>query len=163
MQLEQIITSIQLRSIVETDLDFLHTLYASTRVEEMAMVPWRQNQKNEFLTQQFEAQHQFYQQQFNQAKFDLVLLKGTPIGRLYVDTREDEIRIIDIALIPEYRGKGIGTALMNQVLEQAKKQHKPVRIHVEQNNPALHLYQRLGFKQINTDGIYFLMECNGDI
>ncbi len=154
---------LQLRTISETDIPFLNRLYASTRAEEMALVPWSEDEKSTFLDQQFQAQHLFYQQQFPRAKFDLVLTDNEPIGRLYVDSREDEIRLIDIALMPEYRGNGIGGKLMNQVLEQAKGESKPVRIHVEHNNPAMRLYLRLGFEQIDTNGVYHLMEWkNGE-
>ena len=162
MQVQEAVTQVHLRPIIDADLNFLRSLYASTRVQEMSIVPWTEEQKQAFLTQQFEAQHQFYQQQFPQAKFDLILANELPIGRLYIDSRDDEIRVIDIALAPEYRGNGIGETLMSEVLNQARSQSKPVRIHVEQHNPAIRLYQRLGFKPINTDGIYHLMEWNDD-
>ena len=162
MQLETVNRPLQLRPIVEADLDFLRGLYASTRTEEMNMVPWTEEQKHDFLTQQFEAQHLFYQQQFPKAQFDLILSDSEPVGRLYIDRREDEIRLIDIALVPEFRGNGIGGLLLTQVLEEARRKCKPVRIHVEQNNPALRLYKRLGFKQMDTNGIYHLMEWNNE-
>ncbi len=162
MQLENTVTSLQFRPIIDADLNFLCRLYASTRTEEMAMVPWSEEQKHEFLNQQFQTQHQFYQQQFPEANFDLVLSDEQPIGRLYVDIREDEIRLIDIALMPEYRGNGIGNMLINKVLDQAREESKPVRIHVEHNNPAMHLYVRLGFKKIDSNGVYYLMEWKHD-
>lgn len=146
------------RPIDDSDQFFLKALYASTRVDELAQIPWNETQKHEFIDQQFNAQHKYYQQQFPNARFDLVLSDSEPIGRLYVDRRDDEIRLIDIALLPEYRGDGIGTCLLEQVLVDAGREHKPVRIHVEPNNPAMRLYTRLGFIQIDSNGVYELME-----
>ena len=150
--------SITFRPITPDDEDFLFGLYASTRKEELALTNWTETEKEAFLRQQFNAQHQFYMQQFTKAKFDILLVDNKPAGRLYVDRREDEIRLIDIALLPEYRNKGIGTSLLTELLGEAKKINKPLRIHVEKYNPALNLYQRLGFKEINDAGVYYLME-----
>lgn len=87
-----------------------------------------------------------------------MLSHDRPIGRLYVDRRADEIRVVDIALLPEHRRQGIGSALLENILAEAAAAHKPVRIHVEKFNPALRLYQRLGFHQVRDTGVYFLME-----
>lgn len=146
------------RPITDADLPFLEKLYGSTRALEMAVVPWSFEEKQAFLAQQFHAQHVFYQEHFSAAAFDLLLLHGEPAGRLYLDRREDEIRVIDIALLPEHRGKGLGEALMRGVLEEAGSQGKMVRIHVERNNPAMRLYDRLGFRRIEDQGVYHLME-----
>ena len=146
------------RPIEESDLSFLRELYASTRAQEMAMVPWPEEEKESFLTMQFEAQHQFYKGQFPDAQFDVVLEDGKPIGRLYLDRREDEHRLIDIALLPEHRGRGLGGRLMGDVLDEAASVGKIVRIHVEQNNTAMRLYTRLGFEKIEDQGVYDLME-----
>ncbi len=85
-------------------------------------------------------------------------MEGEPIGRLYLDRRPGELRIIDIALLSEQRGAGIGGALMQTVLDEAALLGKPVRIHVEKNNPAMHLYDRIGFRQVEDQGVYWLME-----
>ena len=124
----------------------------------MAQTGWNDAEKEAFLRQQFTAQHKFYMEQFSEAEFQLILLNAEPIGRLYVDRRKDEIRLIDIALLPEHRNKGIGSRLLQDLFEEARKINKPLRIHVEHFNPALHLYQRLGFKRIGDTGVYFLME-----
>jgi ribosomal protein S18 acetylase RimI-like enzyme len=81
-----------------------------------------------------------------------------PIGRLYLDRREAEIRIIDIALLTSERRNGVGGALLREVLTEARAAGKAVRIHVERNNPALRLYHRLGFNEIEDQGVYYLME-----
>jgi ribosomal protein S18 acetylase RimI-like enzyme len=146
------------RPIGEGDMAFLRALYASTRAQEMALVDWSEDEKAAFLAMQFEAQHRYYTATFPDARFELILDGGEPIGRLYVDRRDDEIRIIDIALTPERRGGGIGTALMGGLLDEAGAAGKPLRIHVEHNNPALRLYRRLGFTEIEDHGAHRLME-----
>jgi ribosomal protein S18 acetylase RimI-like enzyme len=146
------------RAISLEDESFLRRVYAGTREEELAVVPWDADQKEAFLRMQFDAQHQYYQDQFPHASYDVILREGQPVGRLYVDRREDEIRIIDIALLPEARGHGIGGALLDDLIAKAKTLNKPVRIHVERANRALSLYQRLGFSEIGQTDFYFLME-----
>lgn len=149
---------ISLRPLQELDLPFLYRVYASTREDELSVVPWSTEQKTDFLRMQFEAQHAYYQQQFPGASYDIVLVNGKPAGRLYVDRRQDEIRIIDIALLPEYRGKGTGRELLQGILREARSLQVPTRIHVESNNPAMNLYERLGFRKIEEQGVYHLME-----
>ncbi len=146
------------RPIEPTDLEFLYQVYASTRQEELAPVPWTEEEKESFLRMQFNAQHQHYQDNYGAAQFCILERSGSRIGRLYVDRRDDEIRLIDIALLPEYRKSGIGRALIEEILAEAATAAKPVRIHVEQMNPALRLYKRLGFRHIEENGVYYLME-----
>jgi len=153
---------VSFRPVEPGDGEFLQSLYASTREAEMALVPWSDKEKEAFLRMQFEAQDKYYREQFRDAEFSVMKLAGRPIGRLYVDRREDEIRIIDIALLPEHRGKGIGSRVMKSLLDEGKNSGKPVRIHVEKNNPALRLYHRLGFTKIEDRGVYDLMEWRCD-
>lgn len=149
---------ITLRPITDDDLPFLSRLYASTREEELSVVPWPEEQKRTFLEQQFRAQHHHYHEHYSGAAFDLLLVDGEPAGRLYVARWPREIRIVDIALLPEHRGRGVGTELLQGLLDEGARSGKPVSIHVEKNNPALHLYQRLGFRPIEDKGVYLLME-----
>jgi len=153
---------ISFRPVNSKDELFLYRLYASTRETELAQTNWSQAEKQTFLKQQFRAQHQFYMQQFSDAAFDVVLIDKQPAGRLYVDRRVDEIRLIDIALLPEHRNKGIGTSLISDLLNEAKEENKPLRIHVEKFNPALQLYKRLGFREVSDSGVYYLMEWSAD-
>lgn len=146
------------RPISDEDLPFLNRLYHTTREYEMAQVDWSEEQKDAFLTMQFEAQHKHYQVYYADAAFDIIELDGKPIGRLYLDRRKDEFRIVDIALLPKYRRQGIGSHFMKSVMAESAERGLPVRIHVEHNNPAMNLYLRLGFVQIDTNGIYHLME-----
>ncbi len=146
------------RPIREDDRPFLSRLYASTRREELEVAPWTEEQKREFLQSQFDVQHKYYMEHFPQAEFSIIEMGGQPVGRIYIDRRQDEIRLVDIALLPDYRGQGLGGSLMRDVLEEGQKAAKPVRIHVEHNNPAMRLYNRLGFRRIDDNGIYHLME-----
>ncbi|NND33140.1 MAG: GNAT family N-acetyltransferase [Saprospiraceae bacterium] len=155
------IHDVRFRPISQADFPFLLRLYQSTRVEEMKLIPdWTKQQKSAFVKQQFEAQHTFYQKQFGDAQFDLILIDDQPVGRLYQEQRKDEIRVIDITLIPEFRNQGLGKKLMLGIMQKARNLDLAVRIHVELNNPAMHLYERLGFKKIGDSGVYYLMEWN---
>ena len=157
------IVRLSFRSIQPSDRDFLYEVYASTRVDEMSLLDWDTTQKEEFLEMQFNAQRKYYQETFSNASFKIVLLDGEPIGRLYLDRRVDEIRIIDIALLAMHRNLGIGSNLMQAILTEAQDAELPVRIHVERNNPALHLYQRLGFVQVGEKGLYLLLERRPEV
>jgi ribosomal protein S18 acetylase RimI-like enzyme len=140
------------------DEEFLFSVYAGTRVEEMDLVDWNAAQKQAFLHMQFRAQDHFYKENYPGAEYQVILLDGQPVGRLYLHRRSDEIRIMDITLLPEFRGRGIGTALLRNILEEAVKKCLPVTIHVERFNPALHLYERLGFCLAEDKGVYYFMK-----
>ena len=150
--------TIRLRPIVKEDLDLLFRIYASTREEEMAQVPWSNSDKDKFLRMQFQLQTDHYEKHYPQARFEIILLDEEPAGRLYVDRRDKEIRIVDIALLPSFRGQGIGSSLLHELIEESDNTGKPVSIHVEQYNPAKRLYERLGFRPIGEVGVYDLME-----
>jgi ribosomal protein S18 acetylase RimI-like enzyme len=151
------------RPIVESDRDFLSAVYASTRKEELALVDWDDGQKASFLEMQFSAQHQYYQEHYKLTDFLIILLGNEPVGRLYIARWTNEIRIVDLAILPEYRNLGIGTQILNDVLSEASALGKPVNIHVERFNPAQNLYRRLGFSKIGEHGVYDLMEWSGNI
>ena len=151
-------SAISLRPIEPGDEEFLYRVYASTREAELALVDWDAAQQAAFLRMQFAAQHQYYQEHYTGAAFQLILVDGQPAGRLYVARWQDEIRIVDLALLPAYRNQGIGTALLKDLLAEGARAGKPVTIHVEQFNPALRLYTRLGFVRIGERGVYYLME-----
>lgn len=148
----------RLRPIQDDDRDFLRDLYRSTREEEMAQTPWSEAEKAQFIEFQFAAQHDHYMEHYPTAQFDVVEVDGKPAGRLYVDRRKDEIRLIDIALMPQFRNRGIGGELLNDLINESESSGKPLSIHVEHMNPAMRLYKRLGFEKISEYGIYHLME-----
>jgi len=151
--------NIHYRPISPQDERFLLEVYASTRAEEMSMVSdWDENQKSAFVAMQFSAQHQYYQEHYHGAEFLILLRDQIPIGRLYLARWQDEIRIVDLAILPAHRNAGVGTTVLKNLLAEAQHAGKPLRIHVEKYNPALRLYQRLGFKPIVDRGVYWFME-----
>lgn len=148
----------QLRRVKDDDWEFLYSVYADTRQEELQPVPWSPEEKDAFLRFQFDAQRKYYAEVFSEADYYVIEKAGERIGRLYIDRREDEIRLIDIALLGSSRGQGLGGEIMADVLAEGQKRGLLVRIHVEHNNPAMRLYRRLGFKKIEEQGVYWLME-----
>jgi len=146
------------RCISDADRDFLLRVYASTREQEKELFGWEDKEWKDFLRLQFSIQHKYYQQQFSDAAYTIILLNNEPVGRLYVDRRKDEVHIIDIALLPEFRNRGIGSKILKDLIAEAEEENIPARIYVEHFNPALRLYEHLGFTQIDDTGVYFLME-----
>jgi ribosomal protein S18 acetylase RimI-like enzyme len=155
--------TVTLRPIRPEDGPFLLTVYASTREPELAAVEWDAAQKAAFVKMQFDAQHAYYQEHYAGAAFEVILVDGQPAGRLYVAREADEIRIVDIAFLPEYCNRGIGTTLLHGLQSEAAAAGKPLRIHVERFNPALRLYERLGFHPIADRGVYLFMEWGGPV
>jgi ribosomal protein S18 acetylase RimI-like enzyme len=149
--------ALELRPAEEDDWAFLERVYASTRTEELASVPWSPEQKAAFLTQQFGAQRAHYERHYADADTHVILVDGEPAGRLMVWRSRDEILIVDIALLPAHRSRGIGSRLLAPLIQEANAGQIPLSIHVEHTNPALRLYQRLGFEQVGDDGVYLTM------
>jgi ribosomal protein S18 acetylase RimI-like enzyme len=150
--------TITLRDALPDDEPFLFEVYASTRAQEMALVPWEDEQRKSFLTMQFVAQDSHYRAQFPDASYSIILRDDLPLGRFYVLREQGDIRILDITILPEYRNGGIGTSLLRDLLQEAALSGKRVLIYVETFNPSLRLFERLGFKSIAEEGINFLME-----
>lgn len=150
---------IQLRRWQESDLPLLKEVFFSTRWDEFIAAGMTEEQLRPLMEQQFFAQHTHYHKSWPEADYDMILVDGEVAGRLYVDRdRKVELRIIDIALLPAYRNRGIGGKLIRELIEEAHGLGKAVRIHVESNNPAMRLYERLGFQHIDDNGVYYLME-----
>ncbi len=147
-----------LRPANPEDESFFFKVYASTRAEEMAIVPWNDEQKQQFVRMQFKAQTESYQREFPAAKYDVIVRNGAPAGRLIVNRSELGILIIDIALLPEHRNFGIGSALIAELKEEARKASRPLQLSVENFNPALRLYEQLGFEKVSEVGFYYRME-----
>ena len=145
------------RRMTASDLPFLAQVYASTRIEELAPVPWSDADKSAFLQSQFQAQHAHYQQYYPNADWLVTCHSGSDIGRLYVERWPTQHLIIDIAFLPEHRGKGFGEALLRDLMDEAAAAGKAMSIHVEKHNPAMRLYRRLGFTTVEDKGVYDLM------
>lgn len=148
---------ISLRPVDPADDEFLCRVYGGTREVELAQADWDDGQKDAFIRMQFDAQRRYYAEHYAGASFDVVIVDGQPAGRLYVARWPEEIRIVDIALLPEHRGRGIGTALVTDLLGEGAATGKPVSIHVEKFNPALGLYRRMGFSAAEDRGVYLLL------
>lgn len=149
---------VTLRTATVEDTEFLASVYAGTRMDELAVTDWSPERKNQFCRMQFEAQDAHYRQHYQTAEYFIIETRESPVGRLYVDRWTREIRIMDIAILPEHRGRGIGTRLLGELQHEATSCGKSLTIHVERMNPALRLYQRLGFTMIEDKGVYLLME-----
>lgn len=146
------------RPITDQDMGFLSRLYRSTREAELAQVGWGEAEKQAFCQMQFEAQHSHYQKHYPDALWLVIEQKGSPIGRLYLERWPKEHRIIDIALMPEARGQGIGASLLRDLqIGAAADGSRGIGIHVEKANPAMALYHRLGFVTIEEKGVYDLL------
>ena len=145
------------RRLTEIDLPFLARVYASTRAAELAATCWSGEHKAAFVDQQFRAQHAHYQRYYPEADWLVIVRRGESIGRLYIERWPTQHRIIDIAFLPEYRGKGLGEALLRDLMDEAAAAGKAVSIHVEKFNPAMRLYRRLGFQTAEDKGVYDLM------
>lgn len=146
-----------LRPVTEADQALLTHIYASTREQELAQTDWNDEQKAAFIAMQFQAQHRAYSAYPN-ADFFVIMHQQQPVGRLYLQYRTNAILIIDLALLTPFRGRGIGTAMLQAVFAEADKLGQSVQIHVEKFNPALLLYQRLGFQLKEDKGVYLFLE-----
>lgn len=146
-----------LRPEADEDLPFLAALYASTRIDEVAATAWTDAQKAAFLDMQFQAQRAHYRRFYPEADWLVVEHAGVAIGRLYMERWPTQHRVIDIAFLSRYCGRGFGTALLNDLIDEAAAVGKAVSIHVEKHNPARRLYHRLGFVVVEDKGVYDLM------
>ena len=151
-------TAPRLRPVAGDDRAFLIDLYASVREPELAHVPWDDATRRAFVEHQFSAQDTHYREHYPGATLDVIEVDGEPAGRLYVHRGPSDIRIMDIALAPAFRGRGIGTGLLRMLIAEAEESGRKLSIHVEMNNPARTLYERLGFRPAGEHGIYVLME-----
>ena len=145
---------VRLRPEQPDDQPVLLALYAGTRADELAPVPWATQQKHAFLASQFHTQAQAYRQTFPAGRFLVVELDGRVAGRLYVADIPDGVELVDVALFPEHRGRGIGTALVAGVVEEADAAGLAVTLHVEHANPARRLYERFGFAEVEAGPVY---------
>jgi ribosomal protein S18 acetylase RimI-like enzyme len=150
--------NITLRPVGPDDYDFLVEVYGSTRAQELALVPWTTEMKQAFIRSQLNAQQDHYAKTYPGASHDIIESNDRQVGRLYVARLDHEIRIADVTLLPAERNAGIGSYLINELLVEAERTGRMVRIYVEEFNPSLQLFERLGFSRGEQHGIYILME-----
>lgn len=157
---------ISLRAFCEEDEELLVRLYRSTREAELAMVPWDEAQRQSFVRSQHSAQLRHYQTEYPQATHHIIELDGRPAGRVYVDRRELEIRILDITLLPEHRGHGIGLSIIRGLMEEATQTGRSVSTHLDSfapGNRSQSLFEREGFKAAESNGFYTLFVWSGEV
>lgn len=149
------------------DHDTLLRIYASTREEELATTDLGEEQKRVFVLQQFTAQDKYYREYYVGARFDLMKVGRDVVGRLYVDRDQGrfpgEIRLMEITILPEFRGRGYGSEVLLLLMEEARAAGRMLTIHVERFNRALSLYQRLGFVQLEDKGVYLLLGWKAEL
>ena len=150
--------AVSLRPVAPDDGLLLYKLYASTRAFELSFVPWSDSQKEAFLTAQLSAQQRHYQDYYPGSEHKIILSDEEPIGRLYVARETDEIKILDITILPERRGAGIGTPIIKGLMQEAESLDVPLTIYVETHNPSGRLFDRLGFVPKENDGLNILFE-----
>lgn len=139
--------TISLRPACPEDKLFYFRVYASTRTEEMSLVNWTAEQKDSFLWMQFNAQTEHYRLNYPTAKYQVILREGIPAGRLITERTKDQLLIMDISILPEYRNGGIGTAIIEDLIDEAVRSSMPLVLRVEYFNPVIRLYTRLGFEK----------------
>lgn len=148
---------LHIRPADDRDRPFLQTVFESTRIDEFARTGWSAERIAALLAEQFSMQDAYYRQHYPRCRFDVVMLGGNRIGRLYHHWHGSEARLIDIALLPAHRGGGIGTRLTRAFIAQAAARAMPVVLYVEMSNPVQGLYRRLGFEPVGENGVYVQM------
>jgi ribosomal protein S18 acetylase RimI-like enzyme len=150
--------AITFRPVTATDQEFLLEVYASTREAELRLVSWTTEQKHAFVVQQFIAQDTAYRREYPNATFDVIEVDGRGAGRLLVERRADVIDVLDIALLPQFRARGVGTTVMRALCAEATANGTRISLYVEKFNPARAWYERLGFREVSDAEVYLLLE-----
>ncbi|HEY4678240.1 MAG TPA: GNAT family N-acetyltransferase [Candidatus Angelobacter sp.] len=148
----------RLRSSLPEDRDFLFRLYASTRSQELSALGWPAVQQEAFLRMQFNAQQQWYAATYSTAVSQIIENDHQPIGRMMVQHEPGIWRLVDISLLPEHRGQGIGGELIRALIKECVQSGAVLQLQVLNTNPAQRLYTRLGFIKTGEDQIYTQME-----
>ena len=155
--------NVTLRTVTPADEEFLLVVYGSSRAEELAQVEWAEGQKEVFLRWQFDLQRREYDARFPNARYQLILIDEEPAGRIWVGEDEEQIRLLDIALLPQFQKRGAGTILLEELMKEAARAGKLLRHMVfVLNNDAHRFYERLGFVVIEDIGAYKHMEYRAD-
>ena len=155
--------NVSLRPVTDADQEFLVGVYASTRAAELAQVDWDVSQKDAFIRWQFAMQKQEYDARYPDARYEVILVDDQPAGRIWIGTDDTQIRLLDIALLPEFQNRGAGAFLLRQLIDEAKRAQKPLRHMVFMLNENAHrFYERLGFVEIEDVGGYKHMEWRAE-
>ncbi|HQU84923.1 MAG TPA: GNAT family N-acetyltransferase [Pyrinomonadaceae bacterium] len=145
----------------DSDSELIEKIYYFTRNDEFAMLGWNEDQLKPFLKMQCDFQNKSYRMHFPDAEFSMILFDDKKVGRMIVDRTENEVRLVDIAILPEFRGNGIGSSLIERLYSESKEKKLPLSLQVEKNNiSAYRLYQKLGFENVGESDLYISMEKN---
>lgn len=159
----QTLPKIAFRVIHDADRDFLFSLFAAAREWEFEHTAWKDDEKAAFLKRQFDIRTQAYQMNYLGASHRIITLDDTDIGQLILDRRDDYMLIVDFVITPDFQGKGIGSDILKSLINEAHGGKVPIRLHVEKNNPALHLYLRHGFKVEGEQGHHHKLTWSPDL
>jgi len=160
LNLERLSRQVSLRPVTERDEDLLLQIYASTREDEMKQAAgWSDEQKEMFLRWQLEMQRRDYETRFPQADYQIILFENRPAGRLWVGRTPEQIRLLDIAVLPKFQNRKIGTFLLHQLIKESEETATPLRHMIYKlNTEARRFYERLGFRLVEDERMYLLME-----
>jgi ribosomal protein S18 acetylase RimI-like enzyme len=151
--------TITLRSVTADDRELLFRIYASAREDELAVVPFSAQEKNAFLRMQFAARERTFGERFSTGDQLMIERDGEAIGSLWVHRHDSELRVLDVALLPEHRGAGVGTHLMSSLIREARSRGVPLRLSVlSRGTAARRFYERLGFTAVGKPSVYQSME-----
>lgn len=150
-----------LRRVTPEDEPFLFGVYAETRAAEMRLVPWTDEQRAAFVRMQFDAQTRHYLNEYPEGEHSVIESGGAAVGRLYMARSERELRILDVTILDEHRGRGIGSAILRDLVVEAEGRRLPLRIYVEPFNPSTALFLRFGFRVVAPDEMNQLLEFSG--
>jgi GNAT superfamily N-acetyltransferase len=153
---------VTLRESEESDRQFLTSVYGTTRAAELALVPWSEEQRTAFVTMQYTAQAHHYQQNYPESRQLVIYLDDQPVGRLYINRGSEEIRILDITVLPSFGGRGIGDYLIGELQSEARSAGKPLTIYVESYNPTMRFFEKRGFAPMGQQGAHVLMGWRDD-
>lgn len=151
---EELERAVELRPETDGDRDLLIQLYAASRADELALVGWDEAQEKAFLAMQFGVRDRAYADRHPGSARSVIEVAGRPVGRLWIDDQPDEICIVDIALLPDARNKGVGSRILGDIIRDASARGLPVALHVANGSPARRLYERLGFEEMYEDAMY---------
>ena len=149
----------ELRPASADDADFLFRLYASTRTDELDAAAFPAEMREPFLRMQHAAQTTHYSRTYPEAVHRVIMDGEVRIGRELVHRDADGILLVDVAILPAYCGRGIGTSLLDSLMKECSSNGRPLRLHVfKMNENAYRRYIRLGFRVVSDDGMYLSME-----
>ncbi len=155
--MQEVTNILSLRHATDADRDFLISVFASTRELELQALASNSAQVQIFIDLQFNAQQQSYAAAHPAAENNIISVADRPIGRMLVDRSGDTIHLVDIAILPDYRNQGVGAELIGGLLAEGSTTGRAVVLSVFHTNPAIHLYNRLGFSKVDEESLYWKM------